>query len=94
MLYLEWEKKDTINYKAIVSLEHKKGTLAKFLQYLADIDINLLNISLNKESEDFITYCVLELESSIKDIKQLREKLESRVKVVELLYLNDAYSGF
>lgn len=93
MLYVEWEKKDILNYKAIVSLENKKGELAKFLQYLANIDINLLRISLGNENEDFATYCIVEFESPQKDIKVLRERIESKVKVIELLYLNDAYFG-
>ncbi len=92
MLYVEWKTQDTIYYKTIISLEHKKGALAKFLQFLADININILKISLGKESEEFATYCEIEFESDVKDIKSLKEKLETKVKVIQLFHLNDAYS--
>jgi len=93
MLYVQWQKSDVSKYKLLFSIENTKGSLVKFLQFLADNDINITTVEVGKRDENYVEYGELEMESSIKDIKTLKKKLEMKSRVISLHYLNDAYKS-
>ncbi len=51
MIFVKWTREAPERYKLIVSLENKRGSLASFLLYLAKMQINLVNIRLDKSEE-------------------------------------------
>ncbi len=90
MLFVKWSNSSLPKYKLLVSLQNKKGALANLLQYLAKLDINVLSIELGHNIESS-NICELYIETEINNVKILRKKLESKVKIIELVGSDDAY---
>jgi (p)ppGpp synthase/HD superfamily hydrolase len=91
MLFVEWVNNQVYNYKSVVSLENKKGALAKFLTHLSEHDINLNIIDLGKHQEDFIQHCNIEFETKNSDINRVKSILSKNATVIELISKDDAY---
>ena len=91
MVFVRWEKHNLYNYKAIVSLQNKKGALAEFLTYLAKLDINIVSVEFSEGSEGYYRYCELLFESSEADLNELRGKIEQKIKVIHMIRTDDAY---
>jgi len=93
-VFIKWgEKKDT-QYKLIVSIENKKGALAKFLQYLAKIKIDLLNINLSKSEDSLMAYfeILVEIPKDREDAKdKILNKKSENYKIIDFYPLDDAY---
>ena len=93
-VFIKWgEKKDT-QYKLIVSIENKKGALAKFLQYLAKIEIDLLNINLSKSEDSLMAYfeIIVEIPKDREDAKdKILNKKSENYKIIDFYPLDDAY---
>lgn len=93
MLFVEWVKDNLIKYKVVANLENKKGVLASFLHFLATKDINVLSIELGEGEEGFTSYCELQLESEIKEVKALKQLISNKYKIIEVYALKDAYNS-
>ena len=91
MVFIKWAHTKLYNYKLIASLHNEKGALAEFLAYLARLNIDISTIELGKESEEYIKYCELEFEAKEGDINALRVKIETKIKVIDLIRTDDAY---
>ena len=91
MVFVRWAKLNVYDYKLIASLHNEKGALAEFLNYLVKLNIDIVSIELGKERNDYIKYCELVFESKEADINALRAKIESKIKVIELVRTDDAY---
>ena len=91
MVFVKWEKHNLYNYKAIVSLQNKKGALAEFLTYLAKLDINIVSVEFSEGSEGYYRYCELLFESGEADLNELRGKIEQKIKVIHMIRTDDAY---
>ncbi len=91
MVMVRWERRNLYNYKAIVSLQNKKGALAEFLTYLAKLDINIISVEFSEGSEGYYRYCELLFESSEADLNELRAKIEQKIKVIHMIRTDDAY---
>lgn len=92
MVYVEWMKDNLQKYKLVVSLENRKGMLAQFLQFLSDNDINVLSIELGKSNESYATYGELHLESTIKELKTLKNLIGQKYKIIDIHSEKDAYN--
>ncbi len=93
MIFVKWTREAPERYKLIVSLENKRGSLASFLLYLAKMQINLVNIRLDKSEEGHTDYFEMILELPDKPFKQIKESVKSKYSVVEFVSLNDAYKN-
>ncbi|NPA51234.1 MAG: RelA/SpoT family protein, partial [Epsilonproteobacteria bacterium] len=91
MVYVEWKSKKTQKYKLLVGLQNKKGVLAKLLQMLANMDINVIGIELGLKSGENAEYCEIYIEGNDIDRDKLKEGLSKSYKVVEITPLDDAY---
>jgi GTP pyrophosphokinase len=91
MVFVRWEKKIIYNYKLIASLHNTKGALAKFLTYLAKLEIDISSIELGKNSGEYTKLCELGFETSYDDINALRAKMDKKIKVIHLIRTDDAY---
>jgi len=91
MVFVRWEKKIIYNYKLIASLHNTKGALAKFLTYLARLEIDISSIELGKNSNEYTKLCELGFETTYDDINALRAKLDKKIKVIHLIRTDDAY---
>ena len=93
MLYVDWLEDKLQAYKLIVALENQKGVLANFLSFLAKHDINVLGVELGSQKSTYATHCELRFESSIADIKEIKNLLGSNYKIIEVQALKDAYAN-
>ena len=93
MVFVRWKQEKIYNYKLIASLHNEKGALAKFLTYLVKMDVDINSIELGKDNSDYIKYCELVFESKEGDINSLRVKIESKIKVINLIRTDDAYKN-
>ena len=91
MVFVRWEKKIIYNYKLIASLHNTKGALAKFLTFLAKLEIDISSIELGKNSSEYTKFCELGFETKYDDINALRAKLDKKIKVIHLIRTDDAY---
>ena len=93
-IFIEWKDKKSNIYKLLVTIENEKGALANFLQYLAKIDINLININLAKSEDSVTNYFEIEIEipNNQEEIKnKLLKKDNKYYKIIDFFSISDAY---
>ncbi len=73
-----------------MTLKDEKGALAALLNFLAKIDTNIISLRLGDRTTQSNVAEVI-FESREKDPARLKELLERRHKVIELMSLSDAY---
>jgi GTP diphosphokinase / guanosine-3',5'-bis(diphosphate) 3'-diphosphatase len=91
MVFVQWENANIYHYRIIVSLQSEKGALAKFLTYLAKLDIHIVSIELGKEKVEYTRYCEIEFHSTEANIYYLQGKIEKIVKLISIIRTDDAY---
>ena len=92
MVFVEWSDDTLQRYRLLVTLKDEKGALASLLSFLAKIDTNIISLRLGDGTSQSNVAEVI-LESREKDPTRLRELLERRHKVIELVSLSDAYKS-
>jgi len=93
MVFIKWAKRELYKYRLIASLHNEKGALADFLTYLVKLDIDINSIELGKNSGEYTKLCELEFETKEADINAFRAKIESKIKVIDLVQTSDAYKN-
>lgn len=93
MVFVKWAHRHIYTYNLIGSLHNEKGALANFLTFLVKLNVDITSIELGKEHSEYATYCELGFESREADINRLRAKIESKIKVIQLVRSNDAYKN-
>ena len=91
MIYVSWVNEKSARYQLIISLQNRKGILAELLHKLATLDLNVLSIELGIKSSESAEFCKLEVETKDQNSKKLRERLSKKLKLIEMISLNDAY---
>ncbi len=90
MLFAEWREGKMQRYRLLVILKDEKGALAKLLAYLAKIECNIISIKLGDGTSQS-NLCEVIFESKDHEQPHLKEILERRFKVIELVSVTDAY---
>lgn len=93
MVFVRWTNRNIYKYNLIASLHSEKGALANFLTFLVKLNIDINTIELGKEHSEYTTYCKLSFETKEADINTLRAKIESKIKLIELIRCDDAYKN-
>jgi len=88
-VFVEWVSNSQNRYFLVVSLQNKKGELAKFVNFLNKLDVFIHSISLGKEANN----CKLEIEFDDKKLNSIKEKISKEYKVIEFIPIKDAYNG-
>jgi len=91
MVFVRWEKLTMYNYEMIVSLHSGKGTLAEFLNFLVKLNIDINSIELGKNRSESTRYCEIGFELKEANLNTVRAKIESKIKVIQLIRTDDAY---
>ncbi len=91
MVFVSWARERPNNYRLIVSIENKKGSLADFLQYLAKIDVNLVTIRLSSSEVSHAQFFEMEVEVSQKSQEVLLNNSSQKFKVIDFTPIDDAY---
>lgn len=91
MVFARWSTDKPDQYKLLVSIENKKGSLASFLQYLAKINIDLLSIKMENNENSHTDYFELVVEIPKESKAKLLKDLNQKYKIIEFIPLDDAY---
>ncbi len=91
MLSAHWSTQKVFHYHLIASLHNTKGALARFLQDLAKMEIDLISIELGKEQKSHVHYCEIEMQSLEGDLTKLRKRIDAKYKIIQLIRTDDAY---
>ncbi|WP_027327085.1 RelA/SpoT family protein [Helicobacter pametensis] len=91
MVFVDWVGKVGAKYKIIVILEDTKGALARFLLDLAKYGCNLTGIFYKGYQDQFLTHFEVDIEVDSKSIKDLKNAISGKYKIVEFQNLKDAY---
>ena len=91
MIYVTWVDEKTARYQLIISLQNRRGILAELLHKLAVLELDVLSIELGIKSSESAEFCKLEVETKEQNSKKLQEKLSKKLKLIEMISLNDAY---
>ncbi len=91
MVFVRWSTHKPDQYKLLVSIENKKGSLASFLLFLAKIDIDLLSIEVERNENSHTDYFELVVEIPKKSKDKLLQDLNPKYKIIEFTPLDDAY---
>ena len=94
MIFVKWTRNAPHRYKIILNLENKRGSLATFLNYLVKLEVDLVSISLNENSETTSDYfeIIIELNENL-DSTEIKDKLKNRFKIVDFVSLTDVYKN-
>jgi RelA/SpoT family (p)ppGpp synthetase len=93
MVFVTWVNEKTARYRLIISLQNRPGILAELLHKLAKLDLNVLSIELGIKSSESAEFCKLEVETQEQNAKRLQEKLNKKLKLIDMISLNDAYKS-
>jgi len=92
MLHVSWRYAKLSRYRLIISLQNQKGILADLLTKLSDMDLNVISIELSIQSSESAEYCQIEVESSEGKKSLLAERISQKLKLIEIISLDDAYN--
>lgn len=94
MVFVKWTRNAPRRYKIIVNLENKRGSLATFLTYLVKLQVDLVSIKLNENSENSSDFfeSVIDIHENL-DVLNVKSRLKDSFKIVEFTSLSDAYNG-
>ena len=92
MIYVSWKESKLSRYRLIVGLQNQKGALALLLKKLSDLDLNVTSIELGIKSSETAEYCRIEVESIESKKNLIEEKLLQKIKLIEIISLDDAYN--
>jgi len=88
-VFTTWLKNEQNRYFLVVSLQNKKGELAKFITMLTKMDIFIHSIDLGKDSNN----CRLEIEFEDKRFNYIKSKIGKDYKIIEFVSTKDAYNS-
>jgi GTP diphosphokinase / guanosine-3',5'-bis(diphosphate) 3'-diphosphatase len=91
MFYCEWVKGKLFKYKMVVSLQSKKGELARLLTFLSHNKINILFIEYGKNKHTQTQYCEIEFETNNDNKAKIKAIIEEQTRVIEFVSASDAY---
>jgi len=91
MVFVTWVNEKTARYRLLISLQNRTGVLAELLHKLAKLELNVVSIELGIKSSESAEFCKIEVETQEKNGKKLHERLSKKLKLIEMISLNDAY---
>lgn len=91
-IFIKWAQNTKLIYKAIVSLQDRKGSLSAFLAYLAKCQCNVLSFNYDGY-KNVSSLCDVLFETDNGDTKMLREVISKKYKLIEFSNVKDAYQN-
>jgi GTP pyrophosphokinase len=91
MFFCKWAKDKLFTYKMVVSLQSKRGELARLLSFLSEHDINIVFIEYGRDKYNDIQYCEIEFETNNENKQKVRSIVEQQTRVIEFVSASDAY---
>ena len=92
MLFCKWSDNRYFSYKAVVSLQNKRGELAKLLTHLSKNNATILFIEYGRDRHSLVQYCDIEFEIKNSDIEEVKKIVSQKAKIIEFYSKNDAFN--
>ncbi len=87
-VFVKWISNEQNRYFLVVSLQNKKGELAKFISFLTKQNIFIHSINLGNDSNN----CKIEIEFDKKRYDMIKDKIEKYYNLIEFVSKKDAYN--
>jgi len=91
MVYAAWSADKYYTYKMVLSLQNKKGELARLLNHLSNNEALILSIDFRRDESTHIQYCTLDMQIKNPSIDKVKKIVSKKAKVVECYSSSDAY---
>lgn len=91
MVYCQWNDNKYFGYSMVLSIQNKKGELAKLLNHLSNKEAIILSIDFRRDERSHIQYCTIDLEIKDSDIENVRKIVSKMASIIELNSIKDAY---
>ena len=91
MVYCKWGGDKYYSYKFVLSLQHKKGELARLLTHLSTNEAIILSIDFRRDESSHIQYCTLDLQIKNDNIEKVKKIVSKKAKIIECYSSSDAY---
>ena len=91
MVYADWSADKYYTYKMVLSLQNKKGELARLLNHLSNNEALILSIDFRRDESTHIQYCTLDMQIKNPAIDKVKKIVSKKAKVVECYSSSDAY---
>ena len=91
MVFVSWSDDKYYKYKMVLSLQNKKGELARLLNHLSNNEALILSIDFRRDESTHIQYCTLDMEIKNPSIEKVKKLVSKKAKVVECYSSIDAY---
>jgi len=91
MVFVSWSDDKYYKYKMVLSLQNKKGELARLLNHLSNNEALILSIDFRRDESTHIQYCTLDMEIKNPSIEKVKKLVSRKAKVVECYSSIDAY---
>jgi len=87
-VFVKWVSNDQNRYLLVVSLQNKKGELAKFISFLSKLGVFIHSISLGNDSNN----CKIEIEFDKRKYDIIKNKIKKSYNLIEFVSKKDAYN--
>ena len=91
MIFVSWSDDKYYTYKMVLSLQNKKGELARLLNHLSNNEALILSIDFRRDESTHIQYCTLDMQIKNPSIDKVKKIVSKKAKVVECYSSLDAY---
>lgn len=90
-LFCCWAGVDNVVLSLTVLIDHRRGSLADFVGFLANEDVNIISMNIGGEHLELSSKCEVLAEFPSKKAIKTKEKLQARYKILELVEAKDPY---
>lgn len=91
MVFCRWSDDKYYIYKMVVSLQNKRGELARLLMHLSNYEITILFIEYGKDKNSHIQYCTIDFEVKNNNSEKIKKIVNQKAKIIEFYSGDDAY---
>jgi len=91
MVFCKWGGDKYYSYNMVLSLQHKKGELARLLTHLSTNEAIILSIDFRRDESSHIQYCTLDLQIKNDNIEKVKKIVSKKAKIIECYSSSDAY---
>lgn len=89
-LMVKWAGLDNVALRISLLLDHRKGSLAKFVAFLSEEGVNIVHLNMSEDNQTLST-CEVFGEFPRKTVAKTKEKLQTHYKVLQIIETKDPY---
>jgi len=91
MVFCKWSDDKYFSYKMVLSIQHKRGELARLLNHLSNNEAIILSIDFRRDESSHIQYCTLDMQIKNNNLEKVKEIVSKKAKIIECYSTIDAY---